>query len=127
MARLEAFESLTDGVAPEYRAVELVRAVRLCLEAGRPDIAERLVASGDPQVLRDRLRLETARALLAEAHSEPGAAEAFARVAERLRAYGAPFDEAMMLLGHARIIGDEDSRKRARELLDRLGVGLPVE
>jgi hypothetical protein len=126
VARLEAFESVTDGVAPEYRAVELVRAVRLCLEAGRPDIAERLVASGEPQTLRDRLRLETARAMLAEARGEPEAAEAYARVAGRLRTYGDPFEEAMALLGHARLTGDEGSRTRARDLLDRLGIALPA-
>jgi tetratricopeptide (TPR) repeat protein len=127
VARLEAFDSLTDGVASEYRAVELVRAVRLCLEASRPDIAERLVAPGDPQGLRDRLRLETARAMLAEARGEPEADEAYARVAERLRIYGDPFEEAMALLGHARLTGDEGSRMRARELLDRLGVAPAVE
>jgi len=126
-ARLEAFASLTEGVAPEYRAVELVRAVRLCLESGRTDIAERLVSPGDPKVLRDRLRLETADAMVAEARGEPGVAEAYARVAERLRTYGDPFEEAMALLGHARLTGDEGSRKRARELLDRLGVSLPVK
>jgi class 3 adenylate cyclase/tetratricopeptide (TPR) repeat protein len=126
-ARLEAFASLTEGVAPEYRAVELVRAVRLCLESGRPDIAERLVFPGDPKVLRDRLRLETADAMVAEARGEPGAAKAYARVAERLRTYGDPFEEAMALLGHARLTGDEGSRMLARELLDRLGVSLPVK
>jgi hypothetical protein len=101
--------------------------VRLCLESARPDIAERLVSPGDPKVLRDRLRLETAQAMVAEVRGEPGAAEAYARVAERLRTYGDPFEEAMALLGHARLTGDEGSRMRARELLDRLGVSLPVK
>lgn len=123
--RLESFESVTGGVAPEYRAVELVRAVRLSIEAGRTDIAERLVTPSDAKVLRDRLRLETARALLAAARGEAEAAEAYAQVAERLRAYGDPFEEAMALLGHARLTGDEDSRTRAGELLDRLGFALP--
>jgi class 3 adenylate cyclase/tetratricopeptide (TPR) repeat protein len=125
--RLEAFESVTEDVAPEYRAVELVRAVRLCLEAGRPDVAERLVSRGDPKVLRDRLRLETARAMVAEARGEREAAEAYAGVAERLRTYGDPFEEAMALLGHARLTGDEGSQTRARALLGPLGVVLPVE
>jgi class 3 adenylate cyclase/tetratricopeptide (TPR) repeat protein len=120
VARLEAFESVTAGVAPEYRAVELARAVRLCLVAGRPDVAERLAASAEPRVLRDQLRLDVARAMLAEAHGDPEAAAAYASVAERLRTYGDPFEEANALLGHARLAGEE--QPRALVLLARLGV-----
>lgn len=127
VGRLEAFESITDGVAPEYRAVELVRAVRLCLKAGRPDIAERLVATMDPRVLRDRLRLEAAQAMLAQARGAPDAADVYARVADQMRTYGDPFEEAMALLGHARLTGEETSRTHARDLLDRLGVAPPIE
>ncbi len=47
--RLDAFGATTAGVAPEYRAIELARAVRLCIGAGRLDIAERLVESADPR------------------------------------------------------------------------------
>jgi class 3 adenylate cyclase/tetratricopeptide (TPR) repeat protein len=122
VAWIEAFESATEGVAPEYRAVELVRAVRTCLGAGLPDLAERLVASAEPRVLRDRLRLDAARAMLAEARGEPGAAEAYARLAERQRAYGDPSEEAMALLGQARLTGAEEPRERARALFERLRV-----
>lgn len=120
--RLEAFESVTEGVAPEYRAVELVRAVRLSLAAGRPDIAERLLASSDPLVLRDRIRHEAAAAMLAESQGAPSAGSKFEGVAERLRDYGDPFEEAMALAGAARSGGTGESRVRANELLERLGV-----
>ncbi|MGZ8611288.1 MAG: AAA family ATPase [Actinomycetota bacterium] len=120
VAWLEEFESVTGGVAPEYRAVELARAVRLCLSARRPDVAERLVASAEPRVLRDQHRLDAARAMLAEARGEPEAAAAYARVAERLRTYGDPYEEAVALLGHARLTGAEEPRERARALLERL-------
>jgi hypothetical protein len=122
MAWLEAFESVTEDVAPEYRAVELVRAVRLCIGAGRPEIAERLVASVEPRVLRDRLRLEAAEAMLAEARGEPEAAEAHERVADRLRTYGDPYEEAMALLGQARLTFAERPRERAHAVLERLQV-----
>lgn len=125
--RLETFEALTNGVAPEYRAIELARAVRLCIGAGRPDIAERLVVSANPEVLRDRLRLDSARAMLAESLGEAAPADAYADLATHLRARGDPFEEAMVLLGHSRVSGDEGSRARARELLDRLGVPLLAE
>ncbi len=121
--RLEAFESVTEGVAPEYRALELVRAVRLSLAAGRADIAERLVASSDPLVLRDRIRHDAAAAMLADARGE-SPAEAYAHVAERLRDYGDPFEEAMALLGEARLAGARVPSERATALLDGLGVRL---
>jgi class 3 adenylate cyclase len=119
---LETFESLTEGVAPEYRAVELARAVRLSLAAGRPDIAERLVEADGLDVLRDGLRRDAARAMLAEALGDPQSAESYATVAERLRTYGDPFEEAMALLGQARLTGAAEPQARARELLERLGV-----
>jgi hypothetical protein len=122
VAWLEAFESVTTDVAPEYRAIELVRAVRLCIASGRPDVAERLVASVSPRLVRDGLRLDAATAMLAEAGSEPEAAAAYARVAERLHAYGDPYEEAMALLGQARLTHAEPPRERARVLLERLGV-----
>jgi class 3 adenylate cyclase/tetratricopeptide (TPR) repeat protein len=119
---LEAFESVTMGVAPEYRAIELVRAVRVCIASGRSDVAERLVASVSPRLLRDKLRLDAAEAMLAEARGEPEAAAAYADVADRLRAYGDPYEEAMALLGEARLTGAEQAWERARVLLERLRV-----
>jgi tetratricopeptide (TPR) repeat protein len=122
VSRLESFESVTDGVAPEYRAVELARVVRLCLAAGRPELAERLADAPEPIVLRDRLRFDAARAMIIEARGEPHAADAYARIAERLHEYGDPYEEAMALLGQARLTGAEEPLGRARALLDGLGV-----
>ncbi|HEX5951115.1 MAG TPA: adenylate/guanylate cyclase domain-containing protein [Actinomycetota bacterium] len=120
--RLEAFEAATEGVASEYRAGQLARAVRLSLAVNRLDLAERLVVATDPSVRRDRLLHDAARAMLAEARTEPAAADMYATVAEELGAFGDRFEEAMALLGHARLTGSEGSRTRAREILERLGV-----
>jgi class 3 adenylate cyclase/tetratricopeptide (TPR) repeat protein len=122
IGRLEAFASVTEGVAAEYRALELVRAVRLSLAAGREDIAERLVASSDPLVLRDRMHYMAAVAMLAESHGDPDASEAYAEVAERLHDYGDPFEQATALLGQARLTGAPAPRDRATALLEALGV-----
>jgi ATP/maltotriose-dependent transcriptional regulator MalT len=123
--RLEAFATLTEGVAPEYRHLDLLRTVRLSIAAGRRDLAERLIASSDPSAMRDRLRVDAARAMLAEADGEADAATAYGEVAERFRTYGDPFEEAMALLGRSRLAGDEGARERAEALLARLGVAGP--
>jgi hypothetical protein len=102
----------------------LVRAVRLSLAAGRVDIGERLVASSDPLVLRDRMHHEAAVAMLAEAHGDPDVSEAYAKAAERLRDYGDPFEQATALLGQARLTGARAPRDRATTLLEGLGVGV---
>ncbi|HEU4529192.1 MAG TPA: adenylate/guanylate cyclase domain-containing protein [Actinomycetota bacterium] len=120
--RLEAFEAATEGVASEYRAAQLARAVRLSLAVNRLDLAERLADATEPSVRRDRLLHDAARAMLAEARTEPAAAEMYATVAEELGDFGDRFEEAMALLGHARLTGSEASRTRAREILERLGV-----
>jgi tetratricopeptide (TPR) repeat protein len=122
VALLDAFASVTEDVAPEYRAIELVRAVRLCIACGQVDLAERLATSVEPHVLRDRLRRDTAEAMVAEARGEAGAGQAYALVAERLRTNGDPYEEAMALLGQARLTGAEQPRERARVLLERLQV-----
>jgi hypothetical protein len=86
------------------------------------DLAERLAAGAEPSVLRDRLLVDAARAMLAEARGGPRAADMYAEVANRLRAFGDPYEEAMALLGHARLTGSEGSLVRARTLLEGLGV-----
>jgi hypothetical protein len=92
------------------------------LAAGRVELAERFVAAAEPLVLRDRLRLEAARAMASEARADPAAAETYSRLANRLREYGEPYEESMALLGLARLTGAEEPRARARALLDALGV-----
>jgi class 3 adenylate cyclase/tetratricopeptide (TPR) repeat protein len=118
---IERFEAATDGVAPEYRAAEIVRAVRTAVEAGRVDLAERLLAGTEPRVPRDGFRLTAARAILAEALGD-GAASAYAASAEELQGYGDVYEEALARRAHARLTGDDASRARADELFSRLGV-----
>ncbi len=45
--------------------------------------------------------------------------------AERWRVHGDPFEEAMALLGYARLAGDDNARARGERLLASLGVGVP--
>jgi hypothetical protein len=80
------------------------------------------VASIEPRGLRDGLRLDVAGAMIAEGRGEPEAAATYAGLAARLGAYGDPYEEAMALLGQARLSGAEQPRERARELLERLQV-----
>ena len=62
--------------------------------------------------------------MLAEAHGDPDVSEAYAKVAERLRDYGDPFEQAAALLGQARLTGAREPRERATTLLEGLGVGV---
>src|SRR5205814_7151798 len=121
-SRLEEFEKVTDGAAPEYRFVDIAREVRICLETGRQDIAEHLLTSAEPKTLRDGVHVEAARAMVAEARGDRGAATMYAHVAERLRDYGDPFEEAMAPLASARLSGAASAPERATMLLHGLGV-----
>ena len=120
-ALIERFDEVTDGVAPEYRAGDIVRAVRVATAAGRVDVAERLVTGTEARVPRDEIRVDAARAIVAEARGDD-AADAYAGVAEAFRGYGDPYEEALALRAYARLTGDDASRARATELLERLRV-----
>ena len=119
---IERFERTTAGLAPEYRAADVVRAVRTATTAGRLDVAERLVAQTETRVPRDQIRLRAAAAIVAEARGDVGAADAYAEAADALLGYGDPYEEALARHAHARRTGDDASRKRAEELFGRLRV-----
>ena len=118
---IERFDAATEGVATEYRAADIARAVRTAVDAGRLDLAERLLAGIEPRVPRDEVRVRAARAIVAEARKDDAAA-AYADAADALRGYGDVYEEALALDAHARLTGDEGSRERARELFASLGV-----
>jgi tetratricopeptide (TPR) repeat protein len=120
---LERFESLTEDVAPEYRAVDLANVVRTAIAVKRVDIAERIMPSNEPKTLRDALRLAVARAALAEAHGDPGAADGYRVLAGRLREYGDAFEEAVALASRLRLVDDQVARERLHALSARLGLG----
>jgi class 3 adenylate cyclase/tetratricopeptide (TPR) repeat protein len=118
---LARFEEATGGLAPEYRAADVARAVRAAAAAGRVDVAERLVEHTQTRVPRDEMRLDVARAIVAEARGDD-AVDAYARAADALLAYGDPYEEALARRAHARLTGDDTSRKRAADLFERLAV-----
>ena len=60
--------------------------------------------------------------MVGASRGDPDAAHAYAQVAELLRDYGDPFEEAMALTGGSRLAAADDPSPRARELLERLGV-----
>ena len=121
---IERFDAATEGVAPEYRAADIVRAVRSAVAAGRVDLAERLLAGAEPRVPRDVVRVDAARAIVAEARGDAGAAAAYTAAADRLGAYGDPYEEALARRAAARLSGDGSSRASADEVLAGLGVDI---
>jgi class 3 adenylate cyclase/tetratricopeptide (TPR) repeat protein len=135
VARLEELERVTSDVAPEYRASELARIVRLSIDAGAVDLAERLVEGSEPRAARDRLQQRAAEAALAEARGQEPAANAYAQVANGWRERGNPYEEALALLGQARCVGAANRAidpgvvmARGLELLRTLGVhDLPLQ
>jgi class 3 adenylate cyclase/tetratricopeptide (TPR) repeat protein len=123
-AFLEEFAEVTRGVAAQYREAHLAEVVRLCIRAGRNELAARLVEESRGVVLRDRLYVVSARAsLMGEGGDNAGASEGFAEAAEGWRAFEDPYEEAQALFGLARTGADkEGDRARAAELLAKLGV-----
>jgi class 3 adenylate cyclase/tetratricopeptide (TPR) repeat protein len=120
---LEEFAELTQGVAAQYRESNLAEVVRLCIRAGKKELAAALVDESRGVVLRDRLNVVSARGSVMEAGGDTtGASEAFAEAAEGWRAFEDPYEEAQALLGLARTGEQEGDRARAAELLAKLGV-----
>jgi class 3 adenylate cyclase/tetratricopeptide (TPR) repeat protein len=120
---LERFESLTEDVAPEYRAVDLANVVRMAIAVDRVDLAERMMPSDEPKTERDALRLEVARAALADAHGQADAADGYRVIATRLREYGDAFEESVALASRLRLVDDHAGRERLHAISERLGLG----
>jgi hypothetical protein len=83
-----------------------------------------MVEEGQGVVLRDRLNVLSARAVVTEAEGDLGAAAPlYAEAAEGWRAYGNPLEEAEALRGHERCGGGSaGDGTRAATLLASLGV-----
>ena len=121
---LREFREKTLGVAALYRESQLAEAARAAAAIDERETLERLVADSEEWTLRDRLHVQTARATLAEMEGRIAEASTmYADLAERWRAYGAPFEEAHALAGVARCGGRVDPR--ASELFTSLGVVSP--
>ena len=121
------FARITED-SPEYRGLFVPVAVRLLVEAGGLDEAERLLP--DPfevRTRRHRLALDTALAVIAEARGDADAAGAYHDAAEGWRDYGFLLEEGLTRVGEARCLaaaGDPrvgEVLDRTREVLVRLG------
>jgi class 3 adenylate cyclase/tetratricopeptide (TPR) repeat protein len=101
--------------------------VRVCVAAAELDRAAALVSDTQPAVLRHRLSVLAARAVLAEARGEPGeAATQYAKAADGWEAYGHVLEHGHALLGLGRCrlaLGEPDTEQplaEARRLFARL-------
>jgi hypothetical protein len=101
--------------------------VRVCVTAGELDRAAALVGDAQPAVLRHRLSVLAARAVLAEARGEPrDAAGRYAEAADGWKAYGHVLEHGRALLGLGRCrlaVGEPDTEQslvEARQLFARL-------
>jgi hypothetical protein len=127
---LAEFEEVTRDVAAEYRESHLTGIVRRCISAGALDLAERLVGKSHGRTKRDRLNVEAARAVVAEAAGEIDQATADYLTAESSwDEYGYPLERAVAAAGAARCLAslgrDAESRAasdRSASTFDALGV-----
>ena len=101
--------------------------VRVCVAAGELDRAAALAGDAQPAVLRHRLSVLTARAVLAEAQGEHHQAAArYAQAAHGWQAYGHVLEhgQALLGLGRCRLAlaepGTEQALTEARQLFARL-------
>ena len=115
-------------VSAWYREHFLADLVRLCVGIGNVGAAERLVGLASTFTLRQRLSLQTARAVLLEADDQLGpAADAYADAAEGWTSYGHVLESARALLGAGRCVARANSAsasghlERARDAFAALG------
>jgi tetratricopeptide (TPR) repeat protein len=105
VALLEELEQSGREGSAWVRTLFLQVAVRLAVEAGRDDLAERLMEGAEREAPRSGHSLLSSRAVLAEASGDlDAAAGAYAEAAERWKAYGFPFEQALALLGRGRVL-----------------------
>jgi hypothetical protein len=112
----------------------LAALVRGAVAVGDADLGERLLEGASPNWPMLEADLAAARAHLAEAHGEIGAAaEQFADAAGRLHTLGARLEEAYAVLGHGRCLaalGDPDAEptlRRARQLFASMGAQTRID
>jgi tetratricopeptide (TPR) repeat protein len=110
-----------------YRTTMLPVVVRIQVRLGDLDPVRRLLAEPAPRPSRrERLSLDSARAVLAEAEGDlPKAADAYREAADGWRRYGMPLELGRLLLGLARcergLRHPDEAAAAAREAADVLG------
>ncbi len=95
---------------------------RICIAAGRAELAERLVqAASGGQGPVARSALQSARAVLREARGQPSeAASLYREAADGWGEWGSVPERAYALLGLWRCAGDEDARREGEAIFERL-------
>jgi tetratricopeptide (TPR) repeat protein len=102
---VEEIEQATRGISDFHRARFLDELAAVCVEAGDLDLMRRLVGSIRMTAGRAGHSLVGARAALAEADRDPGAAlPLFEEAAKRWGEYGFVFGRALALVGSARCL-----------------------
>ncbi|MGE5225683.1 MAG: AAA family ATPase [Planctomycetaceae bacterium] len=132
-AHLEELETVTASVSsPTYREEVVADATRAALVLGETGLAERF-AAGEGTTARARCTYATAHAAVAEKRSDADARARWAEAAERWRAFGTAYEEALARDGVARCLAregrDDDARverEAAEALLAPLGAVRPV-
>jgi hypothetical protein len=118
-----------------YRAHHLTDLVRVCLAAGRRELAWSLVNGTAETAVRRRLSVQTSRALLAAAEgpSSPDMAAMFSEAAAGWEAYGNVVEQGLALLEAGRCLQTSDAAQaglllgRARALFEGLGATRLIE
>ena len=130
LSLVEELESMSRAWPVWWRAQFLPDAVRLVADAGRLDLAERLVAGFVPSFAREHHALTTAKAAIAEAQGKlDDAAELYADAAAAWGDFGFVLERGLALVGRGRCLvkmGRSEADvllKQARETFLDLGAG----
>jgi class 3 adenylate cyclase/tetratricopeptide (TPR) repeat protein len=111
-----------------FRALVLLEALRVCIEAGELERGERLVEGVSTTLVRHRNTLLSARAMLAEARGElEEAVRLYTEAAERWAEYGFVLEHGRALVGSSRCLvalgrpGAPGQLEEARKLFKSVG------
>jgi hypothetical protein len=129
VAYVDELRGATEEVPSYYRESRLAPLARVCAGAGALELLEAMIDSSAGLFRRDRLNIASARAVLAEARDDLGAAALYGQAASGWRAFPNPWEEAQSLLGRARCrpggVQARESKSdmaRARELRSGLDI-----
>jgi class 3 adenylate cyclase/tetratricopeptide (TPR) repeat protein len=126
IAAIEELEQVTRDGPDWSRLLQAGPVVRICMELGRLDLAERFLDRPNARGARLEHANVACRAMVAEERGETDEAAAlYADAARRWQDYEFPFERAHALLGHWRCTGDAESLREAQTIFDRLGAVVP--
>jgi tetratricopeptide (TPR) repeat protein len=134
LEHVREFEQATRDGPTEYRELQSPEVLRVCLEAGEIELAEKVLGDRPVFVTRTQVAVLTGKALLAEARGGTGEAAAlFREAAATWESYGDPFERAHAIAGLARCLTAlerpdeaEEARGQAARLFTALDVPIPA-